>query len=98
MMPAATPEAITAARSVLWGVDGGAPPYMARIREYVSIESTGPERDAEMDRWRAAEAEAEDLNNDLVRRALEAAEPFMVRQRAAAEPSPSGAPGDLSHA
>lgn len=74
---AVTPAAIAAARSVLWGIDGGTPPYMARVAEYVSIESTGALRAAEMARFRAADAEADELNDDLVRRALEAAAPFM---------------------
>jgi hypothetical protein len=48
------------------------------VAEYVSVESTGAEREAEMAAFRAAGAESNALNDDLVRRALEAAAPLIA--------------------
>lgn len=72
------PEAVTAASAVLWGIEGTTPPFTARVAEYVAIDSTGPERDAEMAEFRAADAEAQRLNDDLVRRALDAVAPYFA--------------------
>lgn len=60
-----------AARAVLLEVM--APPYMARVANYVSRSSTGAQRERELAALKEADAEAEEHTQDLIRRALAAA-------------------------
>lgn len=71
-IPAPAIRAFRAAIASEWDL-----PYMASVAEYVSEHSTGDERRAEWQALKAADAECEAKNVDVVGRGLAAAAPYL---------------------
>ena len=69
--------AIDAAWEVLHRLPGW-PPYFARARDYVHPDSTGEERERQVEFLAAADRDADTRNRAAIKRVLEAAAPYLI--------------------